>query len=76
MLVLAAGMENLHQVLMTVVQGAVDVPDPVAQKACFVILRKLVDTWGVQNLICYQSAVAMPICMLAIHEMLPVTISE
>ena len=34
------------QVLMSVVQGAVEFPDPVAQKNCFVILRRLTEAWG------------------------------
>ena len=34
------------QVLMSVVQGAVEFPDPVAQKNCFVILRRLAEAWG------------------------------
>ncbi|MPC10363.1 Exportin-T [Portunus trituberculatus] len=37
---------TLHQVLMSVVQGAVEFPDPVAQKNCFVILRRLTEAWG------------------------------
>ncbi|XP_037773095.1 exportin-T-like, partial [Penaeus monodon] len=35
-----------NQVLMSVVQGAVEFPDPVAQKNCFVILRRLTEAWG------------------------------
>lgn len=31
---------------MSVVQGAVEFPDPVAQKNCFVILRRLTEAWG------------------------------
>ena len=31
---------------MSVVQGAVEFPDPVAQKNCFVILRKLTEVWA------------------------------
>ncbi|KAG0723542.1 Exportin-T [Chionoecetes opilio] len=37
---------TLHQVLASVVQGAVEFPDPVAQKNCFVILRRLTEAWG------------------------------
>ncbi|XP_076057479.1 exportin-T-like isoform X2 [Oratosquilla oratoria] len=40
----------LHQVLMSVVQGAVEFPDPVAQKNCFVILRRLTENWGEKDL--------------------------
>ncbi|XP_071513224.1 exportin-T-like isoform X2 [Panulirus ornatus] len=39
----------LQQVLMSVVQGAVEFPDPVAQKNCFVILRRLTEAWGVKD---------------------------
>ncbi|KAG8189138.1 hypothetical protein JTE90_018432 [Oedothorax gibbosus] len=39
-------MQNMERVLLTVIQGAVDFPDPVAQKTCFTILRKLVELWG------------------------------
>ncbi|KAI1882201.1 hypothetical protein AGOR_G00248250 [Albula goreensis] len=40
------GVENIEQVLFTVIQGAVDFPDPIAQKTCFTILSKLVELWG------------------------------
>ncbi|XP_068163534.1 exportin-T isoform X2 [Antennarius striatus] len=40
------GPENMERVVFTVVQGAVDYPDPVAQKTCFIILSRLVDMWG------------------------------
>ena len=30
---------------MSIVQGAVEFPDPVAQKNCFVILRRLTEAW-------------------------------
>ncbi|XP_009067656.1 PREDICTED: exportin-T [Acanthisitta chloris] len=40
------GAENVERVLFTVIQGAVDYPDPVAQKTCFIILSKLVELWG------------------------------
>lgn len=36
----------LEQVMISIIRGAVDFPDPVAQKTCFSILRKLVDLWG------------------------------
>ena len=39
-------MQNLHEVLLTVIQGAVDISDPAGQKACFSILRRLVEIWG------------------------------
>ncbi|GIY16605.1 exportin-T [Caerostris extrusa] len=38
--------QNFRQVLLTVIQGAVHFPDPVAQKTCFSILRKMVELWG------------------------------
>ncbi|XP_029108032.1 exportin-T isoform X3 [Scleropages formosus] len=40
------GVENIEQVLFTIIQGAVDFPDPIAQKTCFIILSKLVELWG------------------------------
>ncbi|KAK9975519.1 hypothetical protein ABG768_020773 [Culter alburnus] len=41
-----AGAENIERVLFTIIQGAVDFPDPVAQKTCFIILSRLVELWG------------------------------
>ncbi|GFY44642.1 exportin-T [Trichonephila inaurata madagascariensis] len=40
---------NLERVLLTVIQGAVEFPDPVAQKTCFSILKKMVELWGGSN---------------------------
>ncbi|OCT87510.1 exportin-T isoform X2 [Xenopus laevis] len=40
------GPENVERVLFTVIQGAVEYPDPIAQKTCFIILSKLVELWG------------------------------
>ncbi|XP_026523573.1 exportin-T isoform X1 [Notechis scutatus] len=40
------GAENVERVLFTIIQGAVDYPDPIAQKTCFIILSKLVELWG------------------------------
>uniref|UniRef100_A0A8D3BSL0 Exportin-T n=1 Tax=Scophthalmus maximus TaxID=52904 RepID=A0A8D3BSL0_SCOMX len=40
------GAENIERVVFTIVQGAVDFPDPIAQKTCFIILSKLVELWG------------------------------
>ncbi|XP_072310024.1 exportin-T [Eucyclogobius newberryi] len=40
------GAENIEQVVFTIIQGAVDFPDPIAQKTCFIILSKLVELWG------------------------------
>ncbi|KAJ7331256.1 hypothetical protein OS493_020041 [Desmophyllum pertusum] len=41
--------QDLHQVLLTLIQGGVECPDPVAQKISFNILRKLVELWGGSN---------------------------
>ncbi|KAH7947037.1 hypothetical protein HPB52_007468 [Rhipicephalus sanguineus] len=38
--------QSLEQVFTTIIQGAVEFPDPVAQKTCFTILRKMVELWG------------------------------
>ncbi|XP_071960983.1 exportin-T-like isoform X2 [Antedon mediterranea] len=39
--------QHFHQILMTIVEGAVDPDqDPVAQKTCFNILKRLHDVWG------------------------------
>uniref|UniRef100_A0A8C7N4C8 Exportin-T n=1 Tax=Oncorhynchus kisutch TaxID=8019 RepID=A0A8C7N4C8_ONCKI len=38
--------KNVERVLFTIIQGAVDFPDPIAQKTCFIILSKLVELWG------------------------------
>ncbi|BFZ08391.1 hypothetical protein BsWGS_11430 [Bradybaena similaris] len=38
--------QNLNQVLMSIIQGAVEIPDPQSQKSCFSTLRKLVELWG------------------------------
>lgn len=43
---LSSGAENVERVLVTVIQGAVEYPDPTAQKTCFIILSKLVELWG------------------------------
>ncbi|XP_043943980.1 exportin-T [Protopterus annectens] len=43
------GSENVEQVVFTVIQGAVEFPDPIAQKTCFIILSKLVELWGVKD---------------------------
>ena len=42
----SSGAENVERVLITVIQGAVEYPDPIAQKTCFIILSKLVELWG------------------------------
>lgn len=43
---LFSGPENIERVVFTIIQGAVDFPDPIAQKTCFIILSKLVELWG------------------------------
>ncbi|XP_056879352.1 exportin-T isoform X2 [Takifugu flavidus] len=40
------GAENVERVVFTIIQGAVDIPDPIGQKTCFIILSKLVELWG------------------------------
>uniref|UniRef100_A0A3B5LXE0 Exportin-T n=1 Tax=Xiphophorus couchianus TaxID=32473 RepID=A0A3B5LXE0_9TELE len=40
------GAENIERVLFTIIQGAVEFPDPIAQKTCFIILTRLVELWG------------------------------
>ncbi|XP_040265104.1 exportin-T [Bufo bufo] len=40
------GAQNVERVLFTIIQGAVEYPDPIAQKTCFIILSKLVELWG------------------------------
>ncbi|KAK3101339.1 hypothetical protein FSP39_002843 [Pinctada imbricata] len=40
------GMESLQDILMTIIQGAVEIPDPQSQKMCFNILKRLVEAWG------------------------------
>lgn len=45
-----SGAENIERVLFTIIQGAVDFPDPIAQKTCFIILSRLVELWGKHNL--------------------------
>ena len=37
---------NLNQVILTVIEGAVEIPDPQSQNLCFSILKKLVEIWG------------------------------
>ncbi|XP_067683887.1 exportin-T-like [Haliotis asinina] len=62
-------MQNLNQVLMSIVQGAVEMPDPQSQKLCFNILKKLIEAWGGNNGIVgfldflYKSII--PACFLA-----------
>lgn len=39
-------LQNVNQVLMSIVHGAVEIPDPQSQKSCFGTLKKLVEIWG------------------------------
>lgn len=39
-------MQNLNQVLMSLIHGAVEIPDPASQKSCFATLKKLIQEWG------------------------------
>lgn len=60
----------LQQVLMSIVQGAVEFPDPVAQKNCFVILRRLTETWCIKDneppgFIEFLYTQVVPACFLA-----------
>ncbi|XP_077326216.1 exportin-T [Lithobates pipiens] len=61
--------ENVERVLFTVIQGAVDYPDPIAQKTCFIILSKLVELWaGKDGLVGFADFVykhIFPACFLA-----------
>ncbi|XP_063783637.1 exportin-T isoform X2 [Pseudophryne corroboree] len=63
------GAENVERVLFTVIQGAVEYPDPIAQKTCFIILSKLVDLWaGKDGLVGFADFVykhIVPACFIA-----------
>lgn len=37
---------NVKEILLSVVGGAVEIPDPHGQKTCFIIFNKLVEVWG------------------------------
>ncbi|XP_046840739.1 exportin-T-like [Xenia sp. Carnegie-2017] len=41
--------QNTKEVLNTIIQGAVDATDPVCQKSCFGILKKLIEIWDGSN---------------------------
>ncbi|KAJ8301279.1 hypothetical protein KUTeg_020266 [Tegillarca granosa] len=62
-------MQNLHQVLITIVQGAADIPDPQSQKMCFNILKRLIDSWGgkdgIAGFIDFMYESIIPACFLA-----------
>lgn len=40
------GVHSLREILMTVIQGAVESADPQSQKTCFAILKRLIELWG------------------------------
>lgn len=55
----SSGAENVERVLVTVIQGAVEYPDPIAQKTCFIILSKLVELWG--KIILFKKILGLPL---------------
>ena len=59
----------MHQVLLTVIQGGVEICDPQAQKICFAILKKLVELWcGKDGLAGFDEFVyksILPACFMA-----------
>jgi exportin-T len=60
---------DLHQVLVTVIQGAVDIPDPQGQKVCYGILRRLIEIWagkegGMNGFADYVYDSIVPACFL------------
>ncbi|KAL3853848.1 hypothetical protein ACJMK2_017348 [Sinanodonta woodiana] len=61
--------QNLQEVLVTIVQGAVEFMDPPSQKLCFNILRKLTEAWGglegVSDFVKFIYDSMIPACFLA-----------
>ncbi|XP_014664369.1 PREDICTED: exportin-T-like [Priapulus caudatus] len=61
--------QDMQEVLSTVIHGAVNSPDPVAQKTCFNILRRLVESWGtddsVQGFVDFMYKSILPACFMA-----------
>uniref|UniRef100_A0A6A7FWH1 Exportin-T n=3 Tax=Hirondellea gigas TaxID=1518452 RepID=A0A6A7FWH1_9CRUS len=60
----------LDQILMSVIQGAVEFPDPSAQKSCFITLRHLIKCWAgsdnaPSNFISFLYTQVVPACFLA-----------
>ena len=55
----SSGAENVERVLVTVIQGAVEYPDPIAQKTYFIILSKLVELWG--KIILFKKILGLPL---------------
>ncbi|XP_065673145.1 exportin-T isoform X2 [Hydra vulgaris] len=57
---------NVKEILLSIVHGAVEIPDPQSQKTCFIILCKLVESWGNEDTIkefLYDSI--LPACFMA-----------
>jgi len=59
----------LQQVMLSVIQGSVEFPDPVAQRSCFSIMRKFVEMWGGQEnpdgFIDFMYKNILPACFMA-----------
>ncbi|XP_047735709.1 exportin-T [Hyalella azteca] len=60
----------LDQVLLSVVHGAVEFPDPAAQKICFALLRKIIEEWGASeeapnNFVDFMYNQVVPACFSA-----------
>lgn len=57
---------NVQEILLSIVSGAVEIPDPQGQRTCFLIFNKLVEVWGVDDsfkTFIYDSI--LPSCFLA-----------
>ncbi|KAL5516022.1 hypothetical protein EMCRGX_G001278 [Ephydatia muelleri] len=63
------GAQFLEEVLGTLITGSVEFPDPVTQKLCFSIMKKLIDTWacegGLHGFPEYMYKHILPACFLA-----------
>ncbi|XP_071816204.1 exportin-T-like [Apostichopus japonicus] len=61
--------DNFRQVLITVAEAAVDGKDPVSQKVCFNIVKRLLEVWGGKNGIPvfrdYTYEYIIPACFMA-----------
>lgn len=58
-------MQSVDQVFMSVVQGAVELQDPQSQKHCFIILKKLTETWGQCYVVTIYSVMSVQsLCLL------------
>jgi len=57
---------NVKEILLSVVGGAVEIPDPQGQKTCFTIFNKLVEVWGGnENFIEFIYDSILPSCFMA-----------